>query len=75
VVTARFVLMAPARTPPAIIARLNGAVTAALNEPQLRQRLAIANAEAIPSTPESAREFRRAELENWGGIVRQIGTG
>jgi tripartite-type tricarboxylate transporter receptor subunit TctC len=75
VVTTWFVLMAPARTPPAIIARLNGAVTAALNEPQLRQRLATANAEAIPSTPDGAREFLRAELENWGGIVRQIGTG
>jgi tripartite-type tricarboxylate transporter receptor subunit TctC len=75
VVTTRFVLMARARTPPAIIARLNGAVTAALNEPQLRQRLATASAEAVPGRPEGAREFLHAELENWGGIVRQISTG
>ena len=51
---------------------LNKLVNDTLNTPEVRQQLAGINAEAIPSTPEEAREFVRAELVNWGNIVKRI---
>ena len=71
-ITSWYVLLAPARTPQPIIRRLNKLVNDALNSPEVRAQLAGINAEAIPSTPEEARDFIRSELANWGSIVRRI---
>lgn len=67
-----YILLAPAHTPQPIIRRLNKLVNDTLNSPDVRQQLAGINAEAIPSTPEEAREFLRSELANWGNIVKRI---
>lgn len=67
-----YILLAPARTPQPVIRRLNKLVNDTLNTPDVRQQLAGINAEAIPSTPEEAREFVRSELANWGNIVKRI---
>ena len=67
-----YVLLAPARTPQPIIRRFNKLVADTLNTPETRQQLATINAEALPGTPEDAREFVRSELANWGNIVKRI---
>ena len=72
VMSSWYILLAPARTPQPIIRRLNKLVNDTLNTPEVRQQLAGINAEAIPSTPEEAREFVRSELVNWGNIVKRI---
>jgi tripartite-type tricarboxylate transporter receptor subunit TctC len=66
-------LLAPARTPPAIIAKLHDAVTAALNDPEVRQKLIQSGAEPKPSTPEEFSQFLRSEIERWGRIIREKG--
>jgi tripartite-type tricarboxylate transporter receptor subunit TctC len=66
-------LLAPARTPPAIIAKLHGAVTAALNDPEVRQKLIQSGAEPAPSTPEEFNHFLQSEIERWGRIIRAKG--
>src|SRR5580704_5432639 len=66
-------LLAPARTPPAIIAKIHGAVTAALNDPEVRQKLIQSGAEPKPSTPEEFSQFLRSEIERWGRIIREKG--
>jgi tripartite-type tricarboxylate transporter receptor subunit TctC len=66
-------LLAPARTPPAIIARLHDAVTAALNDPEVRQKLIQSGAEPKPSTPEEFSQFLQSEIERWGRIIREKG--
>jgi len=67
-----YVLFAPAHTPQPIIRRLNKIVNDALNSAEVRAQLAAINAEPIPGSPEDTREFVRAELANWGNIVRRI---
>ena len=66
-------LLAPARTPPAIIAKLNSAVTAALNDPDVRQKLIQSGAEPAPSSPEEFAKFLQSEIERWGRIIREKG--
>ena len=65
------VLLAPRGLPPALLARLNEAATAALAEPTLRERMAAAGVDAAaPSTPAETRAFVAAELAKFRGIVR-----
>jgi tripartite-type tricarboxylate transporter receptor subunit TctC len=69
-----FVLVAPAGTPAPIIARLNQAVRAAMDSPDLRERLATGLGMAVrPSTPEEAATFMAAETVKWTNAIRAAG--
>lgn len=59
-------LVAPARTPPEIVARLHAATNAALADEQVRHRLADEGAVPDPRSAEEFRTFIVAELERWG---------
>ena len=64
-------LLAPARTPAPVIAKLHDAVVAALAEPDMRAKLIRSG--AIPAST-SAAEFGRLmrdELDRWGRVVRE----
>src|SRR5271168_3829924 len=66
-------LLAPARTPAAVIAKLSDAVNAALNDPPSRDKLVQAGATPVGGTPESFGAFMKAEYEKWGRVVRDRG--
>jgi tripartite-type tricarboxylate transporter receptor subunit TctC len=66
-------LLAPARTPAGIIAKLNSAVTAALNDPEVRQKLIQSGAEPMPSTPDEFGQLLKSEIDRWGRIIREKG--
>jgi tripartite-type tricarboxylate transporter receptor subunit TctC len=66
-------LLAPAKTPPAVIAKLNGAVNAALNDPDIRKKLIDSGAVPVGGTPEAFGTFMKAEYEKWGRVVRERG--
>jgi tripartite-type tricarboxylate transporter receptor subunit TctC len=66
-------LLAPARTPPAVIAKLNGAVTAALNDAAIKEKLVQSGAVPSPTSPAEFGELLRNELQRWGRIVREKG--
>ena len=66
-------LVAPAKTPAAIVARLNAAVNAALRQPEMVEKLAIDSSEPVPSSPERFAEFLRAEHAKWGNLIRDAG--
>ena len=68
-----FGFYAPARTPAAMIATANAAITAALKEPSVIESLAIVGLGAHGSTPEAMAADQRAEYERWGPLVKQIG--
>lgn len=70
--TAWFALFAPAKTPVAVIERLNAEVVAALQLPALRNRLASQGAEASPSTPAELDRRVRAEITKWSRVIREI---
>jgi tripartite-type tricarboxylate transporter receptor subunit TctC len=66
-------LLAPAKTPPAVVAKLHDAVTAAINTPEVHSKLVQSG--AIPS-PTSSAEFGQLladELARWGRVVREKG--
>lgn len=69
-----FVLAAPAGTPALPIARLNAAVRAAMDQPELRERLATGLGMAVrPSTPDEAATFVAAETVKWTNAIRAAG--
>jgi len=67
-------LFAPAATPRAIVAMLNQAVVAALDEPALREALARQGAQAQASTQDELAARLRADAAKWGGLAKAIGA-
>jgi tripartite-type tricarboxylate transporter receptor subunit TctC len=65
----RFLVLAPAATPPEAIAALHAATLAALNDPELRAQLTQAGFTITPSTPEEAAAMLRAERDRWAPIL------
>ena len=55
-----YALYAPAKTPAAIIAKLNSAFTAALKDPEVGKKLLAAGAVPAPTTPEELGEILKA---------------
>lgn len=60
---------APARTPKAIINRLNKAVTDAVNAADTRQRFQELGAEAYSATPDAFRAFFAGEIAKWSKVI------
>jgi tripartite-type tricarboxylate transporter receptor subunit TctC len=72
-VALRYGLVAPAGTPPAIIARLNKELNAALALDDVKKRLANEGAEALPGTPAAFAADIDKEAAKWGGLVHKLG--
>ena len=68
--TAWYALLAPAATPRPIVDRVHGALTRALDSPQIRQRLLAEGATPESSTPEELATFMRVEIEKWAKVVK-----
>jgi tripartite-type tricarboxylate transporter receptor subunit TctC len=66
-------LLAPAKTPAAVIAKINDAVNAALNDPPTHDKLVQAGATPAGGSPESFGTFMKAEYEKWGRVVAERG--
>jgi tripartite-type tricarboxylate transporter receptor subunit TctC len=68
-----FGLVAPAGTPPAIIARLNAAFVKALNDPAAAEKIRGLGAEPAPSSPDNFAQFIRSESVKWGKLIADAG--
>ena len=66
-------LLAPAKTPPAVIAKLNAAFVAAINDPVVKDKLVKSGAIPVADTPAQFGAFLKIELERWGRVVRDKG--
>ena len=64
-------VMVPAKTPRAIVDKLNAEVNKALASPDLQARFAQASLTPIVATPERATEVVRAELIKWAPVVKR----
>jgi tripartite-type tricarboxylate transporter receptor subunit TctC len=64
-------LLAPAKTPAAVIQKINSAVNAALNDPPTRDKLVQTGATPVGGTPDSFGTFMKAEYEKWGRVVKE----
>jgi tripartite-type tricarboxylate transporter receptor subunit TctC len=69
-VTVWFGLFAPAKTEPAIVERLHQAVAAALQEPDVRSKLAETGLRLVGNTPAEFATFLAQEIEKFSAIVK-----
>ena len=65
-------LLAPAGTPDAIIKRLNLALRAGVDTPDVRARIAADGGDPLPSTPEEYRADIEREDGRWGALIRKL---
>jgi tripartite-type tricarboxylate transporter receptor subunit TctC len=67
-------LLAPAGTQRAVIDRVNAAVNAAIEEPELRQKMLDLGAVPVGGTPEDLAVFLHAEVEKWKKVIALAGV-
>ena len=63
-------VVAPARTPPEIIARLNAELVKITQSPEMRETLRAEGAESVGSTPEAFSELIRREIVRWAKVIK-----
>lgn len=66
-------LLAPARTPPAIVNKLSAEVAALLKSPETRERLAAQGAEPGGNRPAQFAAIIKSEIAKWAKVVREAG--
>jgi tripartite-type tricarboxylate transporter receptor subunit TctC len=67
-------LVAPAGTPPEVVAKLNQAFVAALNKPETKNKFASLLAEPVASTPDQFGAFMKSELVKYEQVVKATGA-
>jgi tripartite-type tricarboxylate transporter receptor subunit TctC len=67
-------IVVPAGTPAPIIAKLNTDMVAALNSPEVRERMKNLGQDLAPSSPEEFQEQIRCDYAVWEKVVRQSGV-
>ena len=72
--TAWFALFAPARTPMAIVNKLNGEVNALFTLPDVKERMLGLGADAMPMTSRELGAFVESEIVKWGKLIKASGA-
>jgi tripartite-type tricarboxylate transporter receptor subunit TctC len=72
-VTNWYGLVAPAGTPPEVIAQLNKALVKVMADPEIRHRLAISGMDATSDTPQQFAKLLDSERTRWGDLIRRAG--
>jgi tripartite-type tricarboxylate transporter receptor subunit TctC len=69
-----FGLLAPAKTPRQIVARLNAAMVSVVRTPDIRAQLEIQGYDAVGGSPDEFTRFIRAESEKYAKVVKLSGA-
>jgi tripartite-type tricarboxylate transporter receptor subunit TctC len=69
-----FGLMAPAKTPREIVAKLNAAAVKAAEDPDFRKRMTDLGYNIVPGTPEEMAKMIQDEIKRWTPIVKASGA-
>lgn len=69
-----FALFAPAATPKDVIERLNTASVQAVNDPEVKRKLAAQGIDTLGGTIAQTSELVRSELAKWQKVVRESGA-
>ncbi|HZT24345.1 MAG TPA: tripartite tricarboxylate transporter substrate binding protein [Pseudolabrys sp.] len=64
-------ISAPPRTPKPIVDKLNKAINAVLQEPDVRAHFAKVNLTPAGGTPAEAKAFIQAETKKWGDVIKE----
>lgn len=63
-------VVAPAGTPPAVIARMNEELVKALKTPEVAEKLAAQGMDVVGSKPEALQSFLQDEITRWSKVVK-----
>ncbi len=66
-------IVAPAHTPPAIVAQLNGELRKLIESEAIKSKLASLGFEAFSSSPEDFGGYIKVELDRWAKMVKDAG--
>jgi tripartite-type tricarboxylate transporter receptor subunit TctC len=72
--TAWIGIVVPAKTPPAIVERLNREIVAILKEPASVEKLRAVYMDPVGDTPQQFGAFMREELARWTPVIRRAGV-
>jgi tripartite-type tricarboxylate transporter receptor subunit TctC len=66
-------VLAPAKTPPEIVKRMNEALNKILKQPDIAKKLDAQGIDVVGGTPEAARVFIERQMDIWAKVVRDNG--
>ncbi len=66
-------ILAPARTPPAIVARLNAAIVKMVNDPATKENASSQGAELISDTPQEFAAYIKTQIARFAQVVKATG--
>jgi tripartite-type tricarboxylate transporter receptor subunit TctC len=66
-------LVAPAKTPPAVIATLNGAIAKIIDDPATKAKFRNVGFDGFSSTPEELGDFIKVQLGKWSKMIQDAG--
>jgi tripartite-type tricarboxylate transporter receptor subunit TctC len=67
-------LMAPSKTPPEVIAKVNAALNKALQHPDTVAFFKLQGVQSVGGSPEEFGQFIRAEAAKWGALAKAVGV-
>jgi tripartite-type tricarboxylate transporter receptor subunit TctC len=67
--------VAPAKTPPAVVARLNGGLRKVIDQPDVQAKFRNVGFEGFSSTPEEFGDYIKVQLGMWGKMIKDAGIG
>jgi len=68
-----YAVLAPAKTPAAVIGKLHAELVQVLQSPGIKKRFAADAAETVGNTPEEFARHLRSELDKWEKVARNAG--
>ena len=66
-------IFAPARTPDAVVKRLNVEIGKVLADPEARERMSAQGLEPTPMSPEELRRYTRDDVRRWSRLIKAAG--
>ncbi|MBV9458757.1 MAG: tripartite tricarboxylate transporter substrate binding protein [Bradyrhizobium sp.] len=67
-------MVAPAKTPPEIIAKLTNITHEAMADPSVKAKLADQGLEMVPDTPDEFRAYIDSETQKWAKVIKDAGV-
>ena len=64
-----YAVVAPSRTPAAIVEKVNAGINQALHDPEVRKRLTELSAEPVGGTPQETANYLKQETERWKNVI------
>ena len=69
-----FGVAAPARTPPAIVSRLNAAIVKSLHLTGVREKLTSEGSEIVGNSPQEFNTFLKRDIARWAQVIKDSGV-